>query len=216
MDAINSMIHVLKSGGLVMIPLGILSVIAMAIIIERFWILRRSQYLKPATVATINQFLAAGRYRQAVDWCRRNPSPLADLVAPMVENRHAPYEELKQILEDTARHQLHGLQRGLPLLGTVVARAPLLGLLGTVVGMIKIFSVVASSASQITEQLSLGISEALVTTATGLIIAIPALFIHSLLESRAMGIVSDIESQLLDFLHLVRRDEGVDDTEDVA
>jgi hypothetical protein len=60
MDAINSMIHVLKSGGLVMIPLGILSVIAMAIIIERFWILRRSQYLKPATVATINQFLAAG------------------------------------------------------------------------------------------------------------------------------------------------------------
>lgn len=213
MDAINSMIQIFRSGGLVMIPLGLLSVIAVAIIIERFWMLRRSRFVTPSTVSTLNQFLAAGRFRQAVDWCRRNPSPLADLVAAMIENRHAPYEELKQILEDIARHQLRGLQRGLPLLGTVVAGAPLLGLLGTVVGMIKIFSVVASSASQITLQLSQGISEALVTTATGLIIAIPALFLHSFLEARAMTIVSDIETQLLDFLHLVRREGDADDAE---
>jgi biopolymer transport protein ExbB len=97
-----------------------------------------------------------------------------------------------------------GLQRGLPALATIVAGAPLLGLLGTVIGMIKIFSVVASSGSGITEQLSSGISQALITTATGLVIAIPALFTHSYLESRAVAILSEIEAQILDFLHLVR------------
>jgi biopolymer transport protein ExbB len=100
-----------------------------------------------------------------------------------------------------------GLQRGLPALATIVAGAPLLGLLGTVIGMIKIFSVVATAGSGITEQLSSGISQALITTATGLVIAIPALFTHSYLESRAVSILSDIEAQILDFLHLVREHE---------
>jgi len=125
----------------------------------------------------------------------------------LIENRQAPYEELKEILEDTGRLQLMSLQRGLPALATIVAGAPLLGLLGTVIGMIKIFSVVASSGSGITEQLSSGISQALITTATGLVIAIPALFTHSYLESRAVAILSDIEAQILDFLHLVRQRE---------
>jgi biopolymer transport protein ExbB len=130
-----------------------------------------------------------------------------------VENRYAPYQELKEILEDTGRLQLMSLQRGLPALATIVAGAPLLGLLGTVIGMIKIFSVVATSGSGITEQLSSGISQALITTATGLVIAIPALFTHSYLEARAVGILSDIEAQILDFLHLVRRHEEVGGTE---
>ncbi|MCK5378053.1 MAG: MotA/TolQ/ExbB proton channel family protein [Acidobacteria bacterium] len=204
-------LRILSSGGLVMIPLGLLSLVAVAIVIERFWTLRASRYMQPTTVATLNELLAGGRFKQAVDYCRRNPGPYADLVATLVENRHAPYDELKQIMEDTARHRLHNLQRGLAALGTIVAGAPLLGLLGTVVGMIKIFAVVATAGSQVTEALSMGISEALVTTASGLIIAIPTLFTHSFLEARAGGIIAEMEIRLIDLMHFVRRSDEDDE-----
>jgi len=207
-------VDILISGGPVMIPLGILSMVAVAIIIERLWVLRRGNFLQAATVQTLSGLLASNKFRGAIDYCRRHPGPFADLVTALIENRRAPYEELKEILEDTGRLQLMGLQRGLPALATIVAGAPLLGLLGTVIGMIKIFAVVATAGSSINEQLSAGISQALITTATGLVIAIPALFTHSYLESRAIGILSDIEAQILDFLHLVREREKVEDEED--
>jgi len=207
-------VEILISGGPVMIPLGLLSLVALAIIIERLWVLRRGNFLQSSTVQTLSGLLASDKFQGAVDFCRRHPSPFTDLVTALVENRHAPYEELKEILEDTGRLQLMGLQRGLPALATIVAGAPLLGLLGTVIGMIKIFSVVATAGSSITEQLSSGISQALITTATGLVIAIPALFTHSYLESRAVSILSDIEAQILDFLHLVREHERASDEED--
>ena len=197
-----------------MIPLGILSMVALAIIIERLWMLRSRNFLQPATVQTLSGLLASNKYRGAVEYCRRHPGPFADLVTALVENRQAPYDELKEILEDTGRLQLMGLQRGLAALATIVAGAPLLGLLGTVIGMIKIFAVVATAGSSITEQLSSGISQALITTATGLVIAIPALFTHSYLEARAVSILSEIEAQILDFLHLVREHERVRDEED--
>ena len=208
------MVDILVSGGPVMIPLGILSMVALAIIIERLWMLRRTNFLQPAIVETLSGLLASNKYRGAVDYCRRHPGPFADLVTALVENRQAPYDELKEILEDTGRLQLMGLQRGLAALATIVAGAPLLGLLGTVIGMIKIFAVVATAGSGITEQLSSGISQALITTATGLVIAIPALFTHAYLESRAVGILSDIEAQILDFMHLVREHERDSDEEE--
>lgn len=197
-----------------MIPLGILSMVALAIIIERLWMLRSKNFLQPAIVQTLSGLLASNKYRGAVDYCRRHPGPFTGLVTALVENRQAPYDELKQILEDTGRLELMGLQRGLPALATIVAGAPLLGLLGTVIGMIKIFAVVASAGSSITEQLSSGISQALITTATGLVIALPALFTHAYLEAKAVGILSEIEAQILDFLHLVREHARVSDEED--
>ncbi len=210
------MVDILISGGPVMIPLGILSMVAFAIIIDRLWTLRRSNYLQDARIETLSGLLAGNNFRGATEYCRRYPGPFTELVAALVENRNAPYDELKEILEDTGRLQLMGLQRGLPALATIVAGAPLLGLLGTVIGMIKIFAVVATAGSGITEALSAGISQALITTATGLVIAIPALFTHSYLESRAVGILSEIESQILDFLHLVREraKDGEEDESD--
>ncbi len=198
------MIEILISGGPVMIPLGLVSLVAVAIVIERLWILRRSNYLRTTAVVTLTGLLAKRDFDAAIEFCRRTPAPFPTLVATLVENRNAPYDELKAILQDHGRHQLHGLQRGLPALATIVSGAPLLGLLGTVLGMIKIFTVVAAAGSEITETLSQGISQALITTATGLIIAIPLLFVHSFLEARAVAILAEIESQLLDFLHLVR------------
>lgn len=208
------MIDILLSGGPVMFPLGLLSLVALAIVLERLWVLRRTNYMKDTVVNSLSQLLANREYRAALDYCRRHPGPFAHLVTAMVENRRAPYDELKEILEDTGRRELLSLQRGLPALATIVGGAPLLGLLGTVLGMIKIFTVVASAGSGITDQLASGIAQALITTATGLIIAIPTLFTHSFLEARAVGLLADIEHQLADFLHLVRRPEEHDEGDD--
>jgi len=199
------LIDILISGGPVMIPLGLLSLVALAIVLERLWVLRRNNYLKDSTVSSVSRLLVNREYKAALDYCRRHPGPLTNLVTTLVDNRTAPYDELREMLEDSGRHQLLGLQRGLPALATIAGGAPLLGLLGTVLGMIKIFSVVAGAGSGITDQLASGIAQALITTATGLIIAIPTLFTHSFLESRAVGILADIEHHMLDFMHLVRR-----------
>jgi biopolymer transport protein ExbB len=215
-EIMQSGIDIFRSGGPVMYPLGLLSVVALAIILERLWVLRRSNYLEPGTVNALSGLLGGRQHKAAVDYCRRHSGPFTELVATLVENRFAPYDELKEILEDTGRRQLLGLQRGLPALATIVGGAPLLGLLGTVLGMIAIFKAVATGGTGITEQLATGISQALITTATGLIIAIPALFTHSYLEARAVGILSDIEAQMMDFLHLVRRPDEADDSEEEA
>lgn len=199
------MVDILISGGPVMIPLGVVSLVALAIIIERLWILRRKNYLRDETVSTLQHYLVSRQYKAATDYCMMNPGPFTHLVSALVANRFAPYDELKEILEDTGRRELMGLQRGLGALATIVGGAPLLGLLGTVLGMIKIFAVVATAGSGITEGLASGIAQALITTAAGLIIAIPALFIHSYLEGRAVGILSEVEAKIVEFLHLVRQ-----------
>jgi biopolymer transport protein ExbB len=198
-------IDILISGGPVMIPLGLASVVALAIIIERLWVLRRKNYLRDETITTLQHYLTSRQYKAATDYCMMNPGPFTHLVATLVTNRLAPYDELKEILEDTGRRELMGLQRGLGALATIVAGAPLLGLLGTVLGMIQIFSVVASAGSSLAEGLAAGIAQALITTAAGLIIAIPALFTHSYLEARAVGILSEVEAKIVEFLHLVRQ-----------
>ncbi|HOC42213.1 MAG TPA: MotA/TolQ/ExbB proton channel family protein [Thermoanaerobaculales bacterium] len=203
------MVDILISGGPVMIPLGVVSLVALAIIIERLWVLRRKNYLRDETVSTLQHYLVSRQYKAATDYCMMNPGPFTHLVAALVANRFAPYDELKEILEDTGRRELMGLQRGLGALATIVGGAPLLGLLGTVLGMIQIFGVVATSGSGLAEGLAAGIAQALITTAAGLIIAIPALFVHSFLEARAVGILSEVEAKIVEFLHLVRqRDEA--------
>lgn len=202
----------LVKGGPVMIPLALLSIVALAIILERLWALRPARFLDPAQVAVLSELLAAKDYPRAGAYCRDREGPFTTLVGTLIDNRTAPYEELRELLEDTGRHQLRQLQRGLPALSTVVSAAPLLGLLGTVLGMIKVFESVSLSGAVRGEQLSAGIATALITTATGLIIAIPALFLHSYLESRADELLHAIEARTIELAHLVRR--GVE--EDVA
>lgn len=195
----------LVKGGPVMIPLALLSIVALAIIFERLWALRPARFLDPAQVAVLSELLAARDFGRAAAYCRDHEGPFVTLVATLIENRNAPYEELRELLEDTGRHQLRQLQRGLPALSTVVSAAPLLGLLGTVLGMIKVFESVSLTGAVRGEQLSAGIATALITTATGLVIAIPALFLHSYLESRADELLHAIEARTIELAHLARR-----------
>ncbi len=198
----------LIKGGPIMIPLAALSIVGVAIILERLWTLRESKFLAPAEVAVVSELLSARDFTRAASYCREHQGPFATLVQALIDNRRAPYDELRELLEDTGRHQLRQLQRGLPALATVVAAAPLLGLLGTVLGMIQVFEAVSSAGLARGQLLSGGIAQALITTAAGLFIAIPALFLHSYLESRAENLVHAIEVRMIDLLHLVRRVEN--------
>lgn len=199
-------------GGPVMVPLAVLSIVAVAIVIERLLVLREKRFLDPAQVAVVSQLLAARDFSRALAYCHQQEGPLATLVATLIDNRGAPYDELRELLEDTGRHQLRQLQRGLPGLATVVSAAPLLGLLGTVLGMIQVFEAVSLSGTTRGEMLAGGIAQALITTAAGLIIAIPALFLHSYLEARAESLVHAIEARTIEFLHLVRREQAPEGT----
>ena len=197
-------------GGPIMYPLAALSILGMTIILERLWTLRENRFLDPAQVAVVSQLLAARDYPRVSGYCRDHPGPFSNLVLALVGNRTAPYDELKELLEDTGRHQLRELERGLPALATVVAAALLLGLLGTVLGMIQVFEGISLESAVRGEVLAGGIAQALITTAAGLIIAIPALFLHSYLESRAETLVHAIEARIIELLHLVRREGGAE------
>ncbi|BCW92981.1 MAG: biopolymer transporter ExbB [Thermoanaerobaculum sp.] len=192
-------------GGPVMYPLLALSLLGLAIVVERLLVLREKNFLDPAQLAVLGELLAAGEFTRAREYCAGHTGPLPVLVTTLLDNRHAPYDELKELLEDTGRHQLRFLERGLGALATVVAAAPLLGLLGTVLGMIQVFEAVSLAGTVRGEQLSAGIAQALITTAAGLIIAIPMLFLHAYLEGKAQSLVQAIEARTLEFLHLVRR-----------
>jgi biopolymer transport protein ExbB len=195
-------------GGPVMFPLAALSIVGLAIIIERLWTLRPSRFLDPAQVAVVTELLAARDFGRALTYCDEHDGPFPTLVHTLVENRAAPYDELRELLEDNGRHELRQLQRGLPALATVVASAPLLGLLGTVLGMIQVFEAVSLEGTVRGDLLSGGIAQALITTAAGLIIAIPALFLHSYLDGRADELLHSIEARIIELLHLVRRQES--------
>jgi biopolymer transport protein ExbB len=188
-----------------MYPLLALSLLGLAIVVERLLVLREKNFLDPAQLAVLGELLAAGEFTRAREYCTGHTGPLPVLVTTLLDNRHAPYDELKELLEDTGRHQLRFLERGLGALATVVAAAPLLGLLGTVLGMIQVFEAVSLAGTVRGEQLSAGIAQALITTAAGLIIAIPMLFLHAYLEGKAQSLVQAIEARTLEFLHLVRR-----------
>jgi biopolymer transport protein ExbB len=191
-----------------MIPLAALSILGLTIILERLWTLRERRFLDPAQVAVVSQLLAGRDFVRVGAYCRDHPGPFSNLVLALVDNRTAPYDELKELLEDTGRHQLRELERGLPALATVVAAAPLLGLLGTVLGMIQVFEGISLESAVRGEVLAVGIAQALITTAAGLMIAIPALFLHAYLEGRAESLVHAIEARIIELLHLVRRDTG--------
>ncbi len=199
------MIEWVLRGGPVMIPLLLLSFLGLVIVVERFLVLREKNFLDPAQLSVLAELLAARQFARAREYCAAQSGPLSVLVATLLDNRSAPYDELKELLEDTGRHQLRSLERGLGALATVVAAAPLLGLLGTVLGMIQVFQSVSLAGAVRGEQLSAGIAQALITTAAGLIIAIPMLFLHAYLEGRAQALVQAIEARTLEFLHLVRR-----------
>jgi biopolymer transport protein ExbB len=194
------MLEIVQAGGWLMLPIVGCSVVAVAIILERLWTLQEKRVL-PASVAN-----------QVWEWVQENQldikqiqqihqsSPLGQVLAAGLAYRHAPREVLKEVVEDAGRHVAHDLARYLSPLGTIAAISPLLGLLGTVSGMIRSFTAITAQGVGNPTVLAGGISEALITTAAGLAVAIPALIAYRHLRGRVDGLVVKIEKEAIRFI----------------
>lgn len=192
-----SMIEVFKAGGPVMWPLAFCSFLAVAIIIERSINLRVSRILNPSIVERVTGLAEGGRADRAIEVCTQNPGIYTNIVLAGLEIGSQSEAEAREAVEGAGRHETARLNRFLGALGTVAAIAPLLGLLGTVLGMIDVFKTIAQTGAGQAAQLASGISQALITTATGLCIAIPALVAHNYFQEKAQTIITDLERESL-------------------
>ena len=178
------MLELVKAGGWPMIPLLLLTVVGFAIIVERFWTLRRKAVLPPGLGDEVRAWAARGRLDPVHIDSLRQTSPLGAILAAALDVRNRPREEIRERVEDVGRHLVHKMERFLNTLGTIAAAGPLLGLFGTVVGMIQMFLGILDHGVGDVNQLAGGIGKALVCTATGMIVAIPALMFHRYFRGR--------------------------------
>jgi biopolymer transport protein ExbB len=194
----------LQKGGIVMIPLLLGSIITLAIVIERAVSLRPKKIIIPEIVTAVERIKCPEDIRVAESICETHPGTFANVILPALRNKDLNREELKEFIIDQGRQEVRTLERGLVGLETIAGVAPLLGLMGTVVGMIKVFNVISQQGLGQANVLSQGISEALITTVTGLAIGIPALIAYNFFTSKAEGVVMDIEKYTASLLHRIR------------
>jgi biopolymer transport protein ExbB len=183
----------LVKGGIIMIPLFLCSITALAITIEKFVALRRRKVIVPEVVSVLENVKGANDLGLAVSICEKHNGPFANIIRISLENHKLPREEIKETLLDQGRQEIHQLEKGLGMLETIAGIAPLLGLLGTVLGILKVFKVISVMGVGQATALAGGISEALITTIAGLFIGIPALVAYNYFSSRAEALVLEIE-----------------------
>ena len=183
----------LAKGGIIMVPLFLCSITGLAIVIEKFISLRRRKVIVPEVVSVLENVKGAGDIGLALSICEKHNGPFANIIRISLENHGLPREEIKETLLDQGRQEVHQLEKGLGVLETIAGVAPLLGLLGTVLGILKVFKVISIMGVGQAAALAGGISEALITTITGLFIGIPALVAYNYFASRADTLVLEIE-----------------------
>ena len=199
------MLEIILAGGWLMVPILLCSTLSVAIIIERFWTLRRSK-VTPKGLNTMVEDWAArheldARHLEQI----KDESPLGRIYSAALINRKRPREAIKEAVEDTGRHVVHDLERFLNTLGTIAGISPLLGLLGTVVGMIKVFSAIMISGVGDANVLAGGISQALITTAAGLTVAIPSYFFYRFFRGMVAEYVISMEEKAISLIDCIER-----------
>lgn len=199
------MLEFLARGGVLMIPLGICSVVSLAIIIERALNLRAARILPPDVIQQARLLLAENQVGEAVILCRRQPSAIGRILLAAISNYDKEKEELKSIVEDAGRQEAPTLDRYLGVLGTIAAISPLLGITGTVFGMIRVFATVSEKGVAHPSQLAGGIYEALITTAAGLVIAIPTLIFYNYFTARSDRLILELEKQAYRVVEILKR-----------
>ncbi|CAN5191785.1 MotA/TolQ/ExbB proton channel family protein [soil metagenome] len=204
------MFEIVKSGGWLMLPIILCSIVAAAIILERLWTLQKKRVLPRDLVEDLWDRVKAEQlsYRQIQSL--QDSSPLGQILAAGLINRNRDHEVMKESIQDTGRHVVHELERYLNPLGTIAAISPLLGLLGTVVGMIKVFSAITAHGVGNPGVLAGGISEALITTAAGLCVAIPSLIGYRYLRGRVDALVVQMEKEAIKLVEALRQKRYLD------
>ena len=191
------MFEIIHSGGWLMWPILSCSVIAMAIILERAWVLRRKRVAPPSLVPQVLEWIRTRPIDNTHLNILRRHSPLGQILAAGLAHRHESREMMKEGIEETGRHVVADLERFLNTLGTIAEISPLLGLLGTTFGMIKTFNVISAHGVGNPTLMAGGIAVALITTAAGLAVAIPALLFHRYFRGKVDDLVITMEQETL-------------------
>lgn len=197
------MLQLVMAGGWAVWPILLCSAWVLAVAIERAWALRRQAVMPPGLADEVARWIQSGIVDPAHLQSLAAASPLGQLLAAALEARDRPREQIKERLEDTGRHVVFRLERHLSGLGTIALIAPLLGLLGTVIGLVRMFMTVMGAGIGDPSRMAGGIGEALICTAGGLVVAIPAYVLHRWYRSRIDGYVVDMEQQAARVLDLI-------------
>lgn len=206
----------IQAGGWLMVPILLCSVIALAIVAERFWSLQGRRICPKHLVAQVWQWYKNRTLDEKhIEALRRN-SPLGRVLAAGLVNRTHPREIMKESIEDTGRQVVLELERYLNTLGTIASITPLLGLLGTVIGMIKVFAAITTQGVGNPTVLAGGISEALITTAAGLSVAIPSLMFYRYFRGRVDELVLKMEEEALKIVDVMHGEREQDTRQDVV
>jgi biopolymer transport protein ExbB len=198
--------ELVQAGGWLMIPILLCSVIAAAIIIERTWTLRQKKVIPEKLLTGIWNLLSNDALTEQHISEIENGSPLGKVLAAGLINRHLTRELIRESIEETGRHVVHEMERFMNTLGTISTITPLLGLLGTVIGMIRVFTAITVVGVGDPGQLAGGISEALITTATGLTVAIPSLIFHRHLKRKIDERVVAMEQEAMKLVEYLQGD----------
>ncbi len=199
--------ELVKAGGWIMLPIILCSIAAAGIIAERLWTLRPSRVTPPHLLGQVWKWIKDKKLSN---------QKLKELRAAGLSNSKRGREIMKECIEEAAARVVHDLERYLNALGTIAGIAPLLGLLGTVLGMIEIFSAFMGSGMANAPLLAGGIAKALITTAAGLMVGIPALFFHRFLQRRVDELVVGMEQEAIKLVEVVQGDRDVDLGEEKA
>lgn len=203
------MLNLFIKGGPVLVVILILSVIAAAIIIERLFFFRKIRGDEEKALARIRSALEKGHFDEALNICETNPTPISNLARVGIEHRHYSRAAVKDAIQDAANMEIPRMERFLSPLGTIANITPLLGLLGTVTGNIKAFGLLGEMGRVGDPSLlAQGISEALVTTAAGLIVSIPAIIFYNYLVNRVNHTIIRLENRVNDLVLLLGGESG--------
>lgn len=191
-------------GGFIMIPLALLLVISIYIFIERWIVIRRAAREDSTFMQRIKDYIHDGEIESAKNLCKKNGSPYARLILKGITRIGRPMNDVLVAIENTGNLEIADLGKGLPWLATTAAGAPMLGFLGTVIGMVEAFFALASAGSAANVSvLAGGIYEALVTTVAGLIVGVLALFAYNALVARINGVMKLLEGKTMEFMDLL-------------
>jgi len=207
------LLEIIEAGGWVMLPIIACSVVATAIVLERSWTLRRRRIMPDNLVSSIWQLHRTGKLTEQRIQEIRDGSPLGRMLTSGIVNRFHSREVMKDAIIDTGRQVVAGLERYLNTLGTIASVSPFLGLLGTVLGIIDVFGVISGAGIGNAVLLSGGIAKALITTAAGLMVAIPALMFHRFFNSKVGTLAIAMEEQALRLVEVMKgeREDPVED-----
>ena len=199
------MFEIVVAGGIVMVPIILCSILAVAITLERLWTLREQRVVPTELTDKVWQWVENRALSDKQVMALQQHSPLGSVLAAGLANRHRERSVMIQAIEDAGRHVAHDMERFLNTLGTIAAVSPLLGLLGTVTGMIRTFKAITVAGVGNPTAMAGGIAEALITTAAGLLVAIPALFAYRYLRGRVDALVIQMEKESIKLVQAIDR-----------